>query len=258
MTTVNHYKIYCNTENKFVSSETSWGTVPISTCPTNSSHSVNALSVQVIESISDNSVIINEKSSTIGNAEYVRSIVFSDVATATTATQEIVIENAFALYSISFVADDTNNGDQISIIFNPDTDRGNIIDDVDAKSNTFIASADCMAHLHYGQHIVLDDGTNVDDIGYVIAYDTNTQEVTVSGATVHAFLASNTNILTSDKYMDSMLIGPPSNYAFGTSAINKPLLPSNTTIHAIYKNNAQMVDLTDSPKTLIIYLTYMM
>lgn len=53
MTTVNRYQIYCQTEAIWV---TSWGTVPISTCPNNTGHTVTSNSVSIIDTVSESTV----------------------------------------------------------------------------------------------------------------------------------------------------------------------------------------------------------
>lgn len=53
MTTVNRYRIFCNTENTYVYT---WSTSPPTTCPNNNTHTVDAQSVTLIDSVSEDTI----------------------------------------------------------------------------------------------------------------------------------------------------------------------------------------------------------
>lgn len=53
MTTVNRYRIFCNTENAYVYT---WDTSPPTSCPNNNTHTVDLDSVTLIESISEDTI----------------------------------------------------------------------------------------------------------------------------------------------------------------------------------------------------------
>ena len=53
MTTVNRYRIFCNTENAYVYT---WDTSPPTTCPNNNTHTVDSASVTLIDSVSEDTI----------------------------------------------------------------------------------------------------------------------------------------------------------------------------------------------------------
>lgn len=53
MTTVNRYRIFCNTENAYVYT---WDTSPPTTCPNNNTHTVDISSVTLIDSVSEDTI----------------------------------------------------------------------------------------------------------------------------------------------------------------------------------------------------------
>ena len=59
MTTVNHYKLWCSTENAYAYT---WGTSPPTTCPHDTSHTVDTNTTVITESVSPNLVTIQAPS----------------------------------------------------------------------------------------------------------------------------------------------------------------------------------------------------
>jgi hypothetical protein len=64
MTTVNRYKIWCNTENDYVYD---WNDTEPTTCPNDTGHSIDAESISIVEHVSETHVILDEVSKTTDN-----------------------------------------------------------------------------------------------------------------------------------------------------------------------------------------------
>ena len=249
--TVYQYRIYCNTENTFV---TGWGTTPPTTCYNNNEHAVNELSIQVIQTVSSDQVTIKEDKIEIARNLAIKQIEFKDVPTNSSQHVEFTFELLYSMYSFKFMADDTNKGDEITIAVNPDTTMGLITQDVKIGDTVIYAPAALILFGYPGFYIKLSDGVNTDDIGFIKNIDKVNGTITVSEPAQHNFSLTNTFAKMTYFTMRDIKIGSAGMYTFGEDVVGGSAVPLNTVVRFTYKNNARLFDLTDEPKSLILYL----
>lgn len=242
------YKIYCETEAAFVEG---WGETAPTVCYNNNTHTVNSNSVQLLETINQNTVSIKEDKVDIGRNVYVKSIEITDVAAGDTGTVDWIFPVVTSMYSFKFLFNTQNIGDTISIHANPDTTLGLITSSVSAGATVIGAPPALMLYGLPGFHINLTDGTNNDHLGIILSMDRVNNTVTVQTPTEHAFSSTNTLVKMTIRVCDEMLIGGTGYLPFGEDVIGGSGLPAGTKARFIYKNNSVSGD----PKTLCVYLT---
>jgi hypothetical protein len=249
---VSKYKIFCDTEDAFVEG---WSEASPTTCYTNSGHTVNVDSVQLIEHAYENVVKINQNQVSAGNNRRVVATSFADMDEKKEYTAYYTVPVASALYSVKFIADDMNKGDILTISMNPDTDLGLIEANVSASDTSFVASATFLAAAQVGYHVTLDDGVNADYLGEILSIDTNTGVVVMSEAAVHAFEAASTHSLMTVYLIKDMVIGPAAQYAFFDEFIEGYSLPADTVFKFTYNNQALIDNITSDPTTFVVNMT---
>lgn len=252
MTTVNHYKIYCNTEAKYVDG---WGTTSPTTCYNNNTHSVNSNSVQVIEIVSSDVVKIREDSITIPRNVWIKHIEFTNIESNSSQDQYFTFDILTSMYSFTLVTDDTNKGDEFTIAINPDTTLGLITQNITAGDTTLYAPPGLLAYGWNGFELKVTDGTNTDVLGRMTNIDKTTGIVTFATPTAHSFSSANTLVKMTYYTMKDLKFGAPGTLRFGDDVIGGSTPPVGTVVKFTYKNNTQAGDLTDTPKSFIMYLT---
>lgn len=249
---VNRYKIYCSTEAKYVEG---WGTATPTTCYNNNTHTVNADSWQLIETISTDIVKIKEDSVIIPRNVLIKHIEFADVESNTEQSQYFTFDMVTSMYSFTLVVDDTNKGDEFTIAVNPDTTLGLITQNITAGDTLLYAPPGLLAYGWNGFELKVTDGTNTDELGRILSINKTTGVVTFETPTIHNFSSSNSLVKMTYYTMKNLKIGAPGVLRFGDDVIGGSTPPVGTVVKFTYKNNTQPGDLTDTPKNCILYLT---
>lgn len=251
-TTVSRYKIYCTIEAQYVEG---WGTTAPAACYNNNTHSVNLNSVQVIEQVASDTVKIKEDSIVIPRNVWIKDIRFTDVESNSSQTQTFVFDITVSMYSFTLTTDDTNKGDEFTIAVNPNTPIGAITADLSIGSTTLNAPAGLLAYGWNGFELKISDTVNTNDLGRITTIDKVNGTVTFTNATTDLFLANQGVLYMTYYTMKELKFGAPGTLKFGEDVIGGAMVPVGTTVSFTYKNNTMPGDLTDSPKTFIVYLT---
>lgn len=249
---VNRYKIYCNTEAKFVEG---WGTNVPTACYNNNTHGVNLNSWQIIETVSSDVVKIKEDSIVIPRNVWIKHIEFSNVASGTTQDQFFTFSILTSMYSFTLATDDTNKGDELTIAINPDTTLGLISQNVSAGDTSLYAPAGLLAYGWNGFEIKITDGVNTNLLGAIKNIDKVTGIVTFTNPAVNNFSSTNTLVKMTYYTMKDLKFGAPGIMRFGDDVIGGATPPIGTVTKFTYKNNTQPGGSTDTPKSFILYLT---
>ncbi|MGL5935642.1 MAG: hypothetical protein ACRCZI_08455 [Cetobacterium sp.] len=248
MSTVNKYKIYCETESAYIEG---WGTESPTVCYNNNTHTVNPNSPQIVEIVSSSLVSIKEDKISNGRNTWVENIVIEDVSANSTKSSIFTFPIAVSMYSFSFVTDSTNKGDDFSIFANENTTLGLIGADISAGATSLTAPAALLLYGYVGFHLTLTNGTNTNELGIIKTINKVTGIVTFETATVNSFLASNTLVKMTVRIFDNMRIGGAGVYKFFDDVIGGAAIPAGTVVKFTYKNNA----ILGSAKELSIMLT---
>jgi len=131
-----------------------------------------------------------------------------------------------------------NDGDHFEFQIAPDTIVGNITVDVSASDTIFIVSDSVIENVYVGVHVKLDDGTNIDDCGEIIAIDKNNNQITVETAAVNSFTAATpTNVKMTIFQAKNIHLKNGHRIILGESKIGASYVPANTVMRFRYYNS---------------------
>lgn len=254
MTTVYQYQIFCITENQFVPI---WGTVPPTTCPTDTAHTVNPNSVQVLQSLTTNQVSINvitntpPNSTPLGGYYRMTSQSFSAAANTTT-TQTFSYPYPIAVTSGYIVTDDTMAGDVISV----GAGYGSTIGTLTANANsgdttiTITPSVVNSFYLRNGGHVRITDGVNTTSYIPVVSQNNNTNTITLATALPFSY-STGAFVQIAIIFIDNVTFGPGGIYRVAETSKTSAYVAANTVFRITYTNN------TGSPKTVTFVYDYL-
>lgn len=148
MTTVFKYRIYCNTENTWVEG---YGTTEPDKCYNNTEHEINPLSVQVVETIEQNTVKIAEESGPNRTQGYYAATPFTFTAAPNTTT---VFNGSFpyaiAMLTCQLQVSPDMVGDNITFEIAKDTTVGYITADAAINDTTVSVNPTVIQHAPIG------------------------------------------------------------------------------------------------------------
>jgi hypothetical protein len=249
---VSKYKIYCNTENKYVEG---WSQESPITCYNNNSHSVNLDSIQVLEVISSDVVSVKEDKIIIARNVWLKHIEFINVESQTSQDQYFTFDIPVSMYSFTFVTDDTNRGDDFTIAINPDTTLGLITTNITAGDTTLSAPPALLMYGTLGFELKVTDGTNTDELGIITNINKTTGIVTFKNPAVHSFSSVNTVVKMTYYTAKNLRFWAAGVTKWGEDVIGGSAPPIGTVAKFTYRNNTYPGDLTDSPKNFVMYMT---
>lgn len=244
--TVYQYKIYCNTESTYV---TGWGTTAPTTCYNNTGHSVNVNSVQVVDTVQSNEVVINQASVAPANRSFTDAFSVSGATAGATTTQTYTFRTSMSLYSLTIAVPEVTFGDTISLSLNPNTSLGLITADVTAGSTIVYVSSAVVRFLFPGMYVKLSDGTNSDIDIKVLSQDTINSKITLISPVANSYLSTNTQIYLTYYAMHNMPVIMSELYRFGNEIFNARNIPAGSVARIDYYNAGE------TSKNLIIYFS---
>jgi hypothetical protein len=154
--------------------------------------------------------------------------------------------------AIYFIGDTNTAGDVINVTVAADTVYGIITQNVAAGATVIPVNSTVITNIAKGYYVKLNDGTNSDDLGRVIAIDTVNSTITTEVATVHSFAnVTPTNVTVSIRPIDTFQLVAGLPYTLGIKKIGGTFLPANTPVTLSYLNN------TGSQKTLVLGYEYL-
>lgn len=234
-TSINNYKIYCTSENTYVSG---WGPNPPTQCYSNNTHSVNVNSVQLISSVVSNEVKIKEDTIPVSRNIRIVQIALENIAPGEEKIVDYVFPINMSMYLFEYTTSEVNIPDELTIQANPNTVLGLIGGNIEIGSTTFIGPPALILYGVPGFYITITNGTNTNILGEIINIDKATNIVTVDTPTENAFLAANTLVKMTVMILNKLVIGQASNYKYGDAIIGGAAIPQGTLTRYIYKNNS--------------------
>jgi hypothetical protein len=112
MSTINQYRIYCNTESAW---STGYGTTSPTVCYNNNTHEVNPNSIQLLSSTEISMVTINENSSQTGGHFQTSNITINALANSTSSATFRLSCNSTALIC-KFCTSADHTGDVLNMV----------------------------------------------------------------------------------------------------------------------------------------------
>lgn len=143
-----------------------------------------------------------------------------------------------SLLSMEYVGINALIDDRILINIAPHTTIGSITSDVTASDTVINVSQTVLDNVEVGYKVELDDGTNVDDLGWVLAKDDIAGTITVETAAVNGFLATTPTLVKQTiPILDEIEIDyTTASITIGATKIGGSYLPANTVIEFGYFN----------------------
>ena len=240
-----HWRMMCITEAAYVYT---WGPVAPTLCPNNSAHTVDLTSIAAVDTITNTTVYVHEENiQTNGNFQSFCYAIQATGPTGTVYSGSFSLPYPFVIYDVNYVTNACHQGDFLTVQAAPNTTIGALGADAAAGTTTFTVSPTVFAYVNPGYFITLTDGTNTDNLGYLISMNTTTSTITVQTANVHAFAAATpTYVQMTVVMINNMEIGPAWQYSINQRKIGGASVPAGTPINIVYTNNGL------NPKRLIL------
>lgn len=280
MTTINHYRIYCNTESAWVEG---YGISVPTVCYNNNGHTVNANSVQELLSVSENTVTVNENSAGTGGHYGTTTMVISASANQV-SSGSISWPFPVSALSVEFITTSAHEGDCINMSIGKDTITGSITantvlatawsaqnytagDRVTYNSKRYTCTTNTVSNevptdtaywtegyeipvsqtvidnVAVGYNIKMADGTNSDDMGRVLSVDTVNNKIYVENNAVNTFASATPTYIKQSVYsIKDYEIGPAWRHELGSSKIGGSIIPKDITVTVDYDNKSGSID----------------
>lgn len=129
MSNIYEYHIFCETDNKW---ETTFGMVPPTTCPVNTSHIVRPNSASIKSVINSSTVQILEENIPT-NGKYATKSVIMEAGPGETSTEILSLRVPITVLSAFIQTRDEHEGDSIDVYISENTTVGVITDSITAK-----------------------------------------------------------------------------------------------------------------------------
>lgn len=144
-----------------------------------------------------------------------------------------------SLFSAEWIHKPGMDGDKADFIINPDTTIGTITSDVSIGDTVINVSQTVVDNTTVGRELKLFDGTNTDDLGCVIAIDTDNLTVTVEKAATQNFTFENpTTYVKQNIYMvKGIFMEDYSMVQLGKDVVGGSYIPANYVLRLNYHNN---------------------
>lgn len=236
MTTLNYYKIWCNTDEQW---EYRWDTVAPTVCPANNTHSVNTSSVTIEQQLSENQVTIKEENIPTGGNFIASSISFTAATgPGVTTTQDYSWPFPISVMSIKFLTDNVHRGDLATCSVGPNTIIGALAGTCATGATGATVTSTVIDNLMIGYTCHLFDGAQLHNCGRCLSVDTNASTITWETPTTTSFSALSPTYIQMTVYVvNPLLVGPPGLYTIGEDKIGGSYVPANTTVRVTYTNN---------------------
>jgi len=197
-------------------------------------------------------LILEEDSDDPTQGHYAGETMAWDAAAGQESEHSITLPMKVALLSAFIYLKGLNDGDCVGVDIAPDTLMGNLPSDIGIGATVIpmpasMKTAWLAGALRFGARIKLDDGTNADELGLLLAVDEVNDTFTVRFPTTYAFASAtptaikytvsmSPGILCNDPKGWTELKGGEGVHAFGQSKIGGSNVPSGKVIRCRYKN----------------------
>ena len=229
------WRIYCNTESDWTYGYLEEGQTP-STCFTDTGHTVNSNSHQMIGTVSNSQIVIQEESTPTGGN--FKAVNYKLLCPTGLSSHDYTFPHPISALSITLPTVSDNQDDNLEVCVGPNTIIGSITSNVSVSDTVLTVSQTVIDNVQLGFYIDLYNGTNTENMGRITAIDTNALTITMEIATTQAFLASTpTYVRVTVNVIDEFTIGPPSRLEIGKDKIGGSYVPTGTIIRVKYINN---------------------
>jgi hypothetical protein len=231
-TSVNQWRIYCETESAWSSGFFDASSPAPTTCFNNTTHTVNANSAQLLQTISSNNVnakIIEESIPTQG---FFKSQGYSFTIPGNSTASTIVSWGyPVTVLETFFATVNTQSGDIINAITAPNTIIGTITANVAIGATVLPVSSTVVANSYVGFEILINGVL----LGEILSIDHTNLTLTVSPLTTG--YSSGAYVGVQIRIINNFIIGNSFRYVVGSSKIGGKFIAAGTTTRVEYTNN---------------------
>lgn len=234
MVETHKYRVYCNTEEAYV--ESAYLESELTVCPNNIAHTIDTNSIIAIAELSTNSVkIIEEETPTNGNY---RLVGYEYTCPVGESTHDITFKIPVNIISVQYTILSENVNDIVHVHAGPDTIIGVVTADVTAGDTVFNVNSTVTDNIYTGLNLRLDDGTNKDNLEYIISYDKVAGTVTTNTGAVNSFSAATPTYVKATSYVvENLKLKTAGVYKVADDKTTKNYLDANRILRILYTNN---------------------
>ena len=248
-----HFEVYCEVEEATLKT---WAESAPSVCPHNPAHDLDLSKTKILNSIEDGAIEakIQEEDPTkrTGGHYQMRSFEIDVDATSGWKSVTISFPHDISILAAEWINRASYLDDEADFCIAPDSAIGDITADVAAAATVIPLPAAAIAKLRKGYYLKLDDGTNVDDLGRIIAIDTVGNTATVETATTNAFAAATPSTAKMTvKIVPYARLSGSGNGRAGDEKIGGTFIKANTPMELRYNN------ISGTAKKFVVDLKYL-
>jgi hypothetical protein len=252
-TTLYQWRIWCNTENTYVTTWLEDGQNGPTVCPNNTNDVVNADSVSIVDVIDSNEISLKDEWVPTGG--YFKTETFTlnvnagrDVTTTAITSWPYDI----TLMEMQFNTDAEHENDMITVECPFDTIVGALVSNVSLGDTMLYVDVSSALNVAKGFYVTLDDGVNSEELGRVIAVDKVNNIITMEHAATNSYAAASpTYIKITVRPIDNFTFGNTAFYRVGASVVAGSPVPANRQVRIKYVNKGALA------KKLVIPFEYL-
>lgn len=232
---INNYRLFCNTENSFV---TVWNINTPSACPNNNTHLIDNDSVTIIDNINSNSTSIIQYNNDInGNFRIESKMLF--IPANQIITQTYSWPYNISVMTIGLTSAKENIGDVVNVYIAPNTVIGAITQHINVGDTIIHVSPTVVKHLNVGFLVKITDGTSVLDLGECIFIDPVTYIIRCINSANISMNAGSYLQMTIHNVKNIYLYNSEQ-FKIGEKHVSSQSLPKNINVQISYQNNSNV------------------
>jgi hypothetical protein len=247
--TLNKYRLFCVTENKFVDT---WNDIKPSVCPTDGMHTIDTNSITIIDSISSNDVnVVQSQPGSTGDNYRVEG--FSITIPANSQVYKDMSWNyPIGVMTVNFCIGSDHIGDIIDGYIAPNTTIGVLTQSVTQGDSVINVSHSVFQYLNVGYILTLTNGHQKVDLGECIHLDVPNNTITCE-LPANSPIAAGAYVQMSIHNIKNFQICEPANVvSLATKHLVSTALPKGIIARLVYTNKSN-IDKTFSYYTEFLY-----
>lgn len=230
------YRIFCETENKYV---TFWTVTPPISCPNNRNHIINNNDISIIEKTSSQNVNIVQLQPEFTNGFYkVEGFSFTIPANSS-AYKDVSWPYNISVMTMNLQPSTENIGDTINAFAGPDTIIGVNTQTLGQNVSVINVNNTVLQNIKLGYTVsVVNDSQNI-NMGECISIDTENSRITCSivaseNIAPGAYIKVSRHVIKNLTFITDTIINLANKNVSSTS------FPANTIARMVYKNNSNV------------------
>lgn len=228
---VNKYRIFCNTENKYTYS---WDDTLPTKCPTDGSHTIDTTTISVIDTINTSTVNINQENVPTGGNYRAES---KKVTIAANSTQsfDFVWPYPISVLTMTFFAGEENHNDILDTFVAPDTIIGVVVAQGNNGDTVVHVNQTVTDNIKIGYRVNFTDGMSKTFVGECIAIDKQNGTVTLDTPLATAVMPG-TYLSIAVNNVKNFILKSGTKYELARKTIGASYVPTNTLVRLQYQN----------------------